>query len=174
MHFFTRNASLLHNCAAELLVKVLKLFETVIYLLVYRKCFKRREKKRDNFRGALLSCSRAEWGRQLHLQPPAWPGSTFSSSSPSTAARKPHLLSGEGDVSHQNSKQKQTLVPVPWSGGLGELKELSLSLSLARMQEPRTAEPPRLNPAPGPGQQMGHGGELMADKLQEDGKNRIE
>lgn len=45
MHFFTRNASLLHNCAAELLVKVLKLFETVIYLLVYRKCFKRREKK---------------------------------------------------------------------------------------------------------------------------------
>lgn len=40
MHFFTRNASLLHNSAVEFLVKVLKLFETVIYLLVYRKCFK--------------------------------------------------------------------------------------------------------------------------------------
>lgn len=113
-------------------------------------------------------------GKAASLQPPAWSGSTFSSISSSTAARKPHLPSGEGDVSHQNSNQKRTLVPVPWSRGLGELKELSLSLSLARMQEPRTAEPPRLNPASGHGQQTGHGDELMADKLQEDGKNRIE
>lgn len=44
MHFFTRNASLLRNCTTELLVKVLKLFETVICLLVYRNCFKWREK----------------------------------------------------------------------------------------------------------------------------------
>lgn len=40
MHFFTCSASLLHNGAEELLVKVLKLFETGIYLLVYRKSFK--------------------------------------------------------------------------------------------------------------------------------------
>lgn len=44
MHFFTRNASLLRNCTVELLVKVLKLFGTVICLLVYRNCFKRRKK----------------------------------------------------------------------------------------------------------------------------------
>lgn len=59
----------------ELLVKVLKPFETAIYLLVYRKCFKWRGKKKKNtFQGA-------ERRREFHVQLNVWPGSILSTSS---------------------------------------------------------------------------------------------
>ncbi|EOA94678.1 hypothetical protein Anapl_15498 [Anas platyrhynchos] len=57
--------------------------------------------------------------------------------------------------------------PAPAAGELlstARYRRRNRALLWVEMQEPRTAEPPRLNPAPGPGQQMGHGGDTLLPK----------
>lgn len=62
--------------------------------------------KRDDFRRALLSCSRTERRRQLQLQPRVWLGSMLC---PSTTARKHPLPLGKDAASHQRGLKEQTL-----------------------------------------------------------------
>lgn len=87
------------------------------------------KKKRGDFRGALLSCSRAERRRQLQLQPRVWLGSMLC---PSNPARKHPLPLGKDAVSHQRGIKEQTLGHAVL-GTLGNAKSC-ICLCFARMQ----------------------------------------
>lgn len=156
MHFFTRNALLLHNCAAELLVKVLKLFETVIYLLVYRKCFKWRKKNKkkriiseEHFS---LAAKQGEEGSFIH----SWMA-PISQAAPSRMKAAP--------LEEMQFPIRETPRSKPWDSCLGlENSKSWIWPSLANTgghRSPRQPRHPSLTPAfaLGARSQARHGGE---------------